>query len=492
MRQMLTIGIEAGTTAVRAAVFDDSGAIRATATRPLFPNYPYPGICEQDVHAVISAVSGTIKECVEASPAKPELLAITAQGDGLWLTDGDGEPVRPAILWNDTRAADYVEDWFQSGVAAAAFRRSGNAPFPGSAAALLNALADSEPDSLNNAATAGYCKDVLLQALTGVRSTDLSDASSPFLDQHSRDYDEAIIDLYRLRRWRHLLPPIEFAAGKLHALTSQGATLTGLPVGTPVHAGPFDFPATCIGGGLHESGNGLIALSSTLTSGVITDRLITDGEPSGVTISLRERDRWLRLLPATAGMSALDWFLQLIGVDYQELNALIASARPGCGGVITLPMFSTSGERAPFADAAARGRLIGLSTATTKADLARSTCEGIAYAARHCLESAGLASGATVTLCGGGSRASAFRQLMADILGHTVLLGRQPETAARGAVIAALETAHHPIDRETWTAPDDASTPSPDLRALYDEGYRRYREEITSARAHWSGPTLDA
>ena len=107
-----------------------------------------------------------------------------------------------------------------------------------------------------------------------------------------------------------------------------GSVLTGLPQGTPVHAGPFDFPATCIGGGLHEAGNGLIALGTTLACGVLTDRLDTEQEPSGMTISSRERDRWIRLLPAMA-MSALDWFLPLIGVDYQELNALIASGTPG-------------------------------------------------------------------------------------------------------------------------------------------------------------------
>ena len=488
---MLTIGVDAGSSVVKAAIFDDTGNILKTASRSIAPSHPYPGASEQDIHAVIDAVAQAIQECAASSPATPDLLAITAQGDGLWLVDGDGDPVRPAILWSDTRASDYVEEWFQNGIAAAAFRRSGNVPFSGSQAALLNALADAEPDSLNRAATADYCKDVLLQAFTGARATDVSDASLPFLDQRSRDYDEELVDLFRVRRWRHLLAPVERGSRSLHPLSIRGAALTGLPVGTDVHTGPFDFPATCIGGGLNESGNGLIAMGTTLACGVITDRLITDVEPSGMTISLRERDRWLRLLPAMAGMSVLDWFLPLIGIDYQELNALIASGRPGAGGMITLPMFSPSGERAPFVDALARGRLIGLSTNTTKADLARSLCEGIAYAARYCLETAGLATAATVTLCGGGSRASAFRQLMADVLGHPVLLGRQPETGARGAAIAALEAAGHTIDRNQWTAPDDEVAPNPALRDLYDEGYRRYREELLSARGYWSGPALD-
>jgi sugar (pentulose or hexulose) kinase len=231
-----------------------------------------------------------------------------------------------------------------------------------------------------------------------------------------------------------------------------------------------------------------VALGTTLACGVVTDRLDTDAEPSGMTISMRERNQWIRLLPAMAGMSALDWFLPLIGVDYQELNALIASGNPGSGGLITLPLFAPAGERAPFVDPSARGRLIGLSTATTRSDLARSVCEGIAYTARHCLETGGLAQGATVTLCGGGSRASAFRQLLADVLGRPVLLGRQPETGARGAAIAALEAAGYAFDLAQWTEPDDEIAPNPELRSLYDEGFRRYREEIASARGKWAGP----
>ena len=156
------------------------------------------------MNAVIDTVSQTIRECVSAIPVSPDLLAITAQGDGLWLTRDDGSPVRPAIVWSDTRAFGHVDEWFRNGIAAAAFRQSGNVPFAGSAAALLLALEATEPESLDQARTAAYCKDVLLQAFTGVRSTDVSDASLPFLDQRSRGYDESLVDLFRVRRWRHL------------------------------------------------------------------------------------------------------------------------------------------------------------------------------------------------------------------------------------------------------------------------------------------------
>jgi sugar (pentulose or hexulose) kinase len=135
----------------------------------------------------------------------------------------------------------------------------------------------------------------------------------------------------------------------------------------------------------------------------------------------------------------------------------------------------------------ARGRLVGLSTTTTKADLARAMCEGLAYAARHCLETGGLATRGSVTLCGGGSRAGAFRQLLADVLGRTLLVARQPEAGARGAAIAGLLAAGAAIDLEVWTQPDGIVEPNPQAAGLYDRLYRRYREELAAAREIWSG-----
>jgi sugar (pentulose or hexulose) kinase len=245
-----------------------------------------------------------------------------------------------------------------------------------------------------------------------------------------------------------------------------------------------------MGAGLSSTGDGLIALGTTLACGVLTARMDTSGEPSGMTICTHDRNRWLRLLPAMAGMSALDWFLPMIGVSYKDLDALIAAGRPGAGGALTIPIFSEAGERAPFVDAAARGRIVGLSPGVGRSDLARSVCEGIGFAARHCLETGGLDAQGTVTLTGGGSRAPAFRQLLADVLGRTVLIGRQPEAGARGAAMGALAAAGYDIDEERWTEPEGQVLPNPELRALYDEGYRRYREEIASARGHWSGPVF--
>src|SRR5690606_10017060 len=101
-----------------------------------------------------------------------------------------------------------------------------------------------------------------------------------------------------------------------------------------------------------------------------------------------------------------------------------------------LPYFSPAGERAPFVEPRMRGHFDGMTVQTEAADLVRATCEGIAYAARQCLEAAGL--NGEVAICGGGAKSAVWLQMVADVLGRPVRVAPQPETGARGAVLSAL------------------------------------------------------
>ena len=243
----MLIGVDAGTSVVKAVAFRDDGEAIRVASRPLQTSIPAPGRAEQDLEAVIAAVGAVVREV--AGDERAELLGITGQGDGLWLLDQEGCQVRPPILWSDARAAGIVTQWMASGIAERAFRRSGNMLFPGAAAPLLVYLQQEEPSSLRDAATAGYCKDAIMQRLTGIRATDESDASLPFFDPRARRYDEELLVLYGVSEWRDLLAPVNAAPAPLSELSGTGAALTGLPPKTPVHAGPFDAPpsSSCAG-----------------------------------------------------------------------------------------------------------------------------------------------------------------------------------------------------------------------------------------------------
>jgi sugar (pentulose or hexulose) kinase len=478
---MIFIGVEAGSTTVRATAFDERGQIVAAAARTLTQSTPRPGWVELDQESVVAALGQAIQELKPKLPATPELLCLTAPTDGVWLLDDRGAPVRPAILPADARATEFTADWSALGILNAVFRRAGYALLPRTQAALLRWLLENELESLERAATVFSYKDALLYRLTGARVTDLTDASAPFLDIRSRTYDEELIDLLRLRPIRSLLPELDTPTGSLWPLSEAGAALTGLPAGLAVHAGPFDAIATGLAAGLQGTGDAFIVLGPQLATGVQIERLELNGEPSGRTVCLPRYDRWVRLLTSASGMTLLDWLLPLISVTYTGLDAVLQRTPPGSNGVSIAPSFSEGGETAPHVDPGARGRISGLSTATTKDDLASAACEALAMQARYCIGSSELPPG-VVTLTGGGSRAPAFRQLLADVLGVPLHIAPQPETAARGAVIAGLMSAEIAYDHVAWTAPSAEVIPNPETAALYNGLFARYASNHLASR----------
>jgi sugar (pentulose or hexulose) kinase len=474
---MILLGVEAGSTTVRATAFDERGTILAATARALTASSPLPGWSELDQNAVFAAVGQAIQELKPKLSETPELLCLTAPVDSLWLLDAAGEPARPAILASDRRALDLTREWHTHGIAHAVYRRAGYALLPGGQAALLRWLLEYESETLHRSATAFSAKDALLHRLTGARVTDITDASTPFLDLRSRTYDEELIDLLRLRPIRPLLPELDTATGSLWPLSAGGAELTGLPVGMAVHAGPFDAIATGLGAGLQGTGDVFIIMGPQLSTGIQIDRLDLSGPPTGRTVCLPRYDRWVRLLTAASGMTLLDWLLPLIGVTYTGLDAALKRTPPGSHGVMIVPPFSEDGETAPQVAPSARGRVVGLTTSISKDDLARAACEGLAFSARHALGTAGIAPG-VVTLTGGGSRAPAFRQLLADILDLPIHIAPQPETAARGAVIAGMIAAGIPYDHVHWTAPTAEVIPGPTTAAVYHDRYVVYLAEL--------------
>src|SRR5699024_11585444 len=120
----------------------------------------------------------------------------------------------------------------------------------------------------------------------------------------------------------------------------------------------------------------------------------------------------------------VDWVCGVLGVDVSQVSELLASSPPGARGVHALPILSSSGERAPFVDSAARAQLSGLTLEHSRGDVLRALCESIAYAARHCFEAAGLTG--RLYACGGGGRSPAWTRIFADVVGRPFVLQADP------------------------------------------------------------------
>jgi erythritol kinase len=482
----LRLGIDLGTSSVKAALFDSGGAAVQTAWRPVTLDHLQGGRVEQDPQRVVVDVSGVVSELLAEVPARRvEAVAVTGQGDGCWLTDAEGLPTRSAVSWMDGRAASIVSDWAADGTLQRVFDVSGNVLFPGVQGAILRWMAQYESSSLERAETAGYCKDMVFTRLTGVRATDPSDASVPFGNVSGDGYCAEVIDACGLTRWSSLLAPIVRPLPQA-PLSGDGGHLLGLPAGIPVTAGPFDLPSCAVGAGVTDVGDGLLVVGTSLGCQVVVDSAPHPaGRPHGMTIATSAPDRRLRVQATMLGCASLDWLLRTLGMTHDEIDYALESTAPGAGGAEALPYLAPSGERAPFVATAAAGQFTGIRLTTTRYDLVRALCESLAFAARECFEATGRPDHARLAVCGGGSRSLPWLRIFATVLRSPLSLARLPEVGARGAVLSAVQAGGGDVDVAEWTAPSATIAPEESLLAFYDDAYQRYLSQRRSAAVLW-------
>ncbi len=478
------IGVDAGTSMAKAAAFDAKGDLLTVAARPIPLLHPGPGQVEQDPEVIVGSVQAVIAQvCAETGQYGPVLVAITGQGDGCWLFDQHGVPVRAAVSWMDGRAAGILGEWVAAGTSADIYRENGNIMFPGAPAPILAWLDRHEPATLTRATTAGYVKDLLLQRFTGVRATDATDASLPFGSLTvGEDYSARVLELTGLSHRSDLLAPIMLPLPH-GEVTEFGAGATTLHPGTPVVGAPYDIPACAIGSAVDKPGDGLLIVGTTLACAVLADRVDTSGEQAGMTITMPSPQRWLRVMAAMVGTACLDWTLKTLDIGFDQLNGLLEATPAGANGVEVLPFFAPSGERAPFVDPAASAQFTGLRLTSTRADMIRAVCEGLAYAAKNCFQAAGLTG--DVHVCGGGSNSPAWMQIFASVLDRRIKLAKTGEVGARGAVLAAAQALHVDLDVAAWTGPQLVVEPDPAAAATYRLGYQRYLAHLEAARELW-------
>ncbi|MFJ9616099.1 FGGY-family carbohydrate kinase [Streptomyces noursei] len=468
---MSVLTIDAGTTVIKSVVFDDRGneiAVSRVATEVL---RPHPGWAEQDMDAVWQAVVRTVRDVLTDLTDPVWLVSFTAQGDGAWLIDDHGRPTGPAILWSDGRAGDLLTTWQRDGLLEAAFRRNGSLTCAGMPNALFAWLAAHDPDRLARSATSLTAAGWLFLRLTGVRATDESDASAPFLDHTTGDYDPAIVELFGLTDHARLLPTVLGEDQRIAELTTDAATQLGLPAGLPVVMAPYDIAATAGGVGVVNPGQACSILGTTLCTEIVRTGIDTTGEPSGVNIAYRGRERVLRAFPTLNGAEVLGWAARLLHLPGPpELSRLAFESEPGARGLMFLPYLSPAGERAPFLDPAARGSFWGLSLDHTPADLARAVFDGLSLVLRDCLTAA-RTDVTELRLCGGGANSDAWCALIADATGVPTARSGDTEIGAKGAFLTGLvrtgaESSMHRA-ADTYVHMRRSWQPDPERAAFY-------------------------
>ncbi len=448
------LGVDVGTSVIKCTLFDGNGKERAVAAREATLLRPQPGWVELEMEAVWQAVCATLGEAVQAARdqglgGRIAAIGVTAQGDGTWLVDANGQPLRNAITWLDARTGDTVAAAHAAGLSDRLFAITGTALNTANQALHLRWLQEHEPRLLERAAAALRAKDWVFLRLTGLLGSDATDASHTYFanaaaDPAERGFAPAVLELLGIGAQRHLLPPTPEPHANQAPLRAEVAHAVGLPAGLPVTAGPFDVCAASIGAGALRHGDACTVLGTAGIHAIVIDAPAPEPQGIGYTIAYGPPGLLLRLLPTMTGTLNLEWFTREFfaheraqaGADFWTQAETLAGRVPlGCDGVLYHPYIDAAGERSPFVRPDARAQFTGLSAHHTRAVLLRAVYEGVLLSALDCYGQIGPLR--ALTLTGGGARSPFWAQMFADGLGCPVQTVQGSESGARGAAIAA-------------------------------------------------------
>ncbi|GAA4861783.1 FGGY-family carbohydrate kinase [Saccharopolyspora cebuensis] len=469
----LVAGVDVATANVRVQVHDPAGQVVAAASRPLpQPERPAPGWSEQDATAWWPAVRDCLAECTTAlgdRSTEIAALAVSATSGTVVLVDEAGEPVGPALMYDDRRAAD--EARIAAEVGAERWRRTGITPSAGSGLARIGRLARELPAG---AVRICHTPELIGRRLVGHPvAADTSHALKSGYDAVTGEWAGEVFEALGVPTT--LLPQVVRPTAPLGEVDAVAAERTGLPVGCQVRAGMTDGCAGQLACGAVDVGQFVTVLGTTLVLKGVSEHLVHD--PTGAVYShLHPDGAWLPGGAANVGGSAL------ADVPADELAELDEAAlRRGPSGAVGYPLRG-EGERFPFLAPQARAFVLG--EPVDRVDAHRSRLEGVAFCERLAVERlAGLGAPAAgpIRTAGGGARSLAWSVVRASVLDRPVLRVREAGTALGAALLAASGTIHPDLSAAAAAmAPaGELVEPEPAAVGALDANYRRFVAELT-------------
>lgn len=442
----VVIGLDLGTSGLKALALREDGRIIAEAEIGCDLDSPQPGWAESDPLAWMEAVQ-TVLGDLEPETRDEDVVALGIDGQmhGVVLIDADGAPTRPAVLWPDRRAEQQTELWRSLGSTDRA--RLANPISAGMAGPILAWLSEHEPDTLSASARALQPKDFVRSCLGGPPVTERSDASATLLwDVVADDWAGDVLKAIEVPE--RLLPEVRASdeavapAVDLPALGQRDVALV---------TGAADTAAALLAcGGLRPG-----QIHINLGTGAQVTMGVRDPQPAAdpdTNLFADADGGWYAMAAVQNAGLALGRVRDWLGMEWQEFFDSAGAAEPGAGGVSMMPFLS--GERAAIASSTSKGAWVGLSTGTSRNDLARAAVEGVTFTlarAVSLLED----SGGTIRLTGGGARQPLLPQLVADLTRRPVevITLRSPSAlgaallAARGVDLSIPTDPHEDSDR---------------------------------------------
>ena len=473
------LGIDLGTSGVKAILADARQQIVATAESPLEVSRPRPLWSEQDPEDWWLAVCRAVAAIRRKDPAALGAVAgvgLSGQMHGATLLDSGDRVLRPAILWNDGRCGAECDEL--EAREPASRRITGNLAMPGFTAPKLIWVAKHEPEIFAKVARVLLPKDYVRLRMTGEHLSEMSDsAGTLWLDVAKRDWSDSMLEATGLSREN--MPNLVEGSEPAGSLRTEVAAEWGVPADVPVAGGAGDNAAAAAGIGAVKPGAGFLSLG---TSGVLfVSNAAYSPNPEKAVHAFCHclPDTWHQMSVILSAAACVDWVASRTGAaDVPALLDEVEAAGDHPGDVVFLPYLS--GERTPHNDPNAMGVFFGLTHDVERADLARAVLEGVAFAfadGQDALLSAGAEINA-ISVVGGGARSRYWGRMLASALGRSLdyHVGGEVGPAFGAARLARLAaTGEDPVSVCTPPAVEHTVEPASDLVDAYGERMSEFR-----------------
>lgn len=483
---MYYIGVDLGTSSVKLLMMDGSGKIERIVSREYPIAFPHPGWSEQDPDDWWRETKEGIRQLTEGfDKSQIAGLSFGGQMHGLVILDKDDQVIRPAILWNDGRTqkqTDYLNNVIGKDKLSA---YTANIAFAGFTAPKILWVKENEPENFARIEKIMLPKDYIAYKLTGVHSSDYSDASGMLLvDVKNRCWSKEMMEICGVEERQ--LPKLYESYEATGTVLPDVAKELGLPESCIVAAGAGDNAAAAIGTGTVGNGKCNISLGTSGTVFISSRDFCVD--KYNALHAFAHADGHYHLMGCMLSAASCNkwWSEEILRTkDFAEEQAGIT--RLGENAVFYLPYLM--GERSPHNDPHVRALFMGMSMDTTRKDMTQAVLEGVAFALRDSLEIARQL-GNTITssrICGGGAKSKLWRKMIANIMNLRLEIVESEEGPALGAaILAAVGCGAYP-DVETAASRIvkviDTVEPQADLVCKYEKKYQIFRKIYPAVKA---------
>jgi xylulokinase len=476
------IGVDVGSQSVKALVVDESGNGLASASAPCEMSHPASGWAEQDPGDWERALAQAVRQArTEAGVASEDvtMIGLASQVDGLVPLDDNLEPLRPAIIWLDRRAARQSQALEDAAGEETLVALTGLNPDASHTAPKAMWLRDEEPEHFRAARWLAPVSAHLTGWLAGVAVQDHAQASSTLVyDVHRRTWSDELLAHAGLDRER--LPDIRAAQEVIGPLRRESAEALGLSPRCHVIVGTGDEHGAALGAGAVVPGIVVDVTGTAEPVGVPSVEAVLDDERLVETHAHAVDGMLFVENPGFVSGGSTQWWAATQGIPQGELFGVAEQAPAGSDGALFLP--TLSGSTAPRWNDRMLGCFAGLALNHTPAHMARAVLEGCAYALRDIIDrfdALGIG-GNEIRVVGGGARSRLWLQIKADVTGRAVRPVRGEHATCMGAAMLAAVAAGHFSDLEEAAAQsvrlaEESIVPRPQTAETYADAYRAYR-----------------